>query len=474
MTSTPGTEPAGDAKPLPTSRYFGYAAGDAANNLTFSMVSAFLLVYYTDVAGIAAAAAGTLFLIVRIWGGVSDLVAGNLVDKTTTRWGRFRPFLLFGAAPLMLLLIAVFSIPPALGDTGRLVWAFASYALFQLAYSFVNIPYGSLSAAMTQEPGERARLSTSRSIAASLTILVIALVVSPQIEGAENLQASLTRTTVVFAVVGVALYLWCFATSRERVFRATGTASSGRTFDMLRQNRPLIVLCGAALVFLGGMFSLQTVAVYYARDVLGHAELYIWLTVAQTAGMLIAAVIVPMIVGAVGKKRTFLVAAGAGAVVALGVALAPSSNPVLGVAAYGLLGIPLGVISTLIWALQADTVDFGEWRSGVRAEGASYSVLSFMRKAGQAVGGAAAAYTIGLGGYVSGAGSQSVSAIASVRVAAGGIPVATMLLAGVIMLAYPLTEKAYRAIIADVAERRAGVASTPSGSPATVSEDRTE
>jgi glucuronide carrier protein len=440
-------------KPLRTLQYFGYAAGDAANNLTFSMVSAFLLIYYTDVAGISAATAGTLFLVVRIWGGVSDLIAGGRVDRTSTRWGRFRPYLLFGAVPLMLLLIAVFSIPGGLSDTGKVVWAFASYALFQLVYSFVNIPYGSLSAAMTRDPGERAKLSTSRSIAASLTILVIALVVSPQIEGAENLQFSLTITTVGFAVVGVALYLWCFATSRETVRRGTGTVPLRETLGMLRQNRPLIILCGAALVFLAGMFSLQTAAVYYARDVLGDADLYIWLTVVQTAGMLIAASIVPKAVGAIGKKRTFVAAAVAGAIIALGVAFAPASNPVVGIVAYGLLGIPLGLISTLIWALQADTVDYGEWKSGVRAEGASYSVLSFMRKAGQGVGGAAAAYTLGIGGYVSGAGSQSESAIAAVRVAAGGIPIATMLAAGVIMLAYPLTEKAYRRILGDIAER---------------------
>ena len=142
---------ADDVKPLRTSQYFGYAAGDAANNITFSMVSAFLLIYYTDVAGISAGTAGTLFLVVRIWGGVSDLIAGGRVDKTSTRWGRFRPYILFGGVPLMLLLVAVFTIPSGLSDTGKVIWAYPSYALFQLAYSFVNIPYGSLSAAMTQD-----------------------------------------------------------------------------------------------------------------------------------------------------------------------------------------------------------------------------------------------------------------------------------------------------------------------------------
>lgn len=146
-------------------QYLGYGAGDAANNLTFMMVSAFLLIYYTNVAGISAATAGTLFLVVRIWGGFTDLFAGRRVDETQTRWGKFRPYVLFGSVPLLVLLVALFSIPGGLGPGGKLLWAYASYALFQLAYSFVNIPYGSLSAAMTQVPDERAKLSTSRSIA---------------------------------------------------------------------------------------------------------------------------------------------------------------------------------------------------------------------------------------------------------------------------------------------------------------------
>jgi glucuronide carrier protein len=243
---------------------------------------------------------------------------------------------------------------------------------------------------------------------------------------------------------------------------------------MLRQNRPLIILSVATLIFLTGMFALQTVGVYYARDVLGNADLYIVLTVVQTAGMLVAAVIVPMAVAAVGKKRTYLVASVVGAVAALGVALAPSSDPALGVAAYGLLGVPLGVINTLIFAFQADTVDYGEWKSGVRAEGASYAVLSFMRKAGQGVGGAAAAYTIGLGGYVSAASSQSDSAIASVRVAAGGVPFVTLLVVGIVMLAYPLTEKAFRGVVAEIAERRAAAEVTSAASATTARHDRTD
>jgi glucuronide carrier protein len=142
-------------------QYLGYGAGDAANNLAFSLTSMFLLIYYTDVIRIAATRVGPLFLVVRVFDAFADLFARRVVDTTDTRWGRFRPFLLFAGVPLLLLIVAVFSVPD-LGDTGTLVYAYVSYLLFGLAYSLANIPYGSLATAMTQEAVERSKLATFR------------------------------------------------------------------------------------------------------------------------------------------------------------------------------------------------------------------------------------------------------------------------------------------------------------------------
>ena len=204
---------------LGAAQYLGYAGGDAANNLTFTLVSMFLLVYYTDVVGIAAGAAGTILLVARVWGAFTDVFAGRMVDKTDTRWGRFRPYFLFAGLPLMLLAVATFSVPGGRSETVTLVYAYATYMLFYLAYSLVNIPFGSLASAMTQLPDERAKLSSARSIGAAAAIIGLTVVVSPQVSESTDLQRSLTITTLIFAVVGVALYLFLFATSRETVVR---------------------------------------------------------------------------------------------------------------------------------------------------------------------------------------------------------------------------------------------------------------
>jgi glucuronide carrier protein len=436
-------------------QYLGYGFGDAANNLTFAMVSSFLLIYYTDVAGIPAAAAGTVFLVVRIWGGFTDLFAGRRVDATNTRWGKFRPYLLFVSLPLLLSLVAMFTVPGGWSLEAKLVYAYATYALFQLLYSFVNIPYGSLAAAMTQVPDERSRLSSYRMVFTSLTILLLAFVVSPQIEGSENLQRSLTITTLVFVVAGMAFYLFTFFTSREQVERDVETASLRDTLGMLRQNGPLIVLCLSCLLFLTGMFSMQTVAVYYARDVLGNANYYIVMSVVGTVAMIIASMLVPNAARAIGKKRAYILGGFIAVAAGVAMALAPGSIPAIGIACYGVLNFGVGLVNTLIFAIQADTVDYGEWRTGVRGEGSAYSVLSFTRKVGQGVGGAAASFTLGLGGYVSGAATQTDAAVSSIKVAVGVVPAVAILIGALIMFAYPLTEDVFRRIVQETAARRA-------------------
>jgi glucuronide carrier protein len=448
----------GDVPRLRAPQYLGYAAGEVANNLTFQMVAVFVLIYYTDVAGIAASTAGTLLLAVRFAGGFTDLLAGRSVDWTATRWGRFRPYLLFGSVPLLVLLVATFSIPSGLGDGATVAWAFVSYTLFSLAYSYVNIPYGSLSAAITQRPDERAKLSSARAVAASLTILVIAVVVAPQIEGSSDLQRTLTVTTAAFAVVGFLLYLWCFGSAREAARPATDRAGVRETVAMIRQNRPLVLLCASTLLFLTGMFSLSAVGVFYARDVLGNADYYIAMTAVQTVAMVAAAAAIPAVVANFGKRRAFIVSGAFAAAAAVAFAFAPASVPALAIACYGVIGVGFGALNALVFALQADTVEYGEWNSGVRAEGASSSLLSFPRTVGQGVGGAAAAYTIGIGGYVSGAATQTDAAVTSIKIAAGVVPAVAVGAAALVMFSYPLTEQAFRAVVAELARRRAAQA----------------
>ena len=441
-------------------QYLGYAAGDAANNLAFSMTSMFLLVYYTDVAGISAAAAGTLFLLIRIWDGFADIFAGRTVDRTMTRWGKFRPFFLFGAAPLMLLAFATFTLPGEVEGEGlTLLVAYLTYGLLGLAYSLVNIPYGSLASAMTQRPEERGRLASFRMIGTALTGILLAFVVAPQVKrytgDPDGFQHSLAITMGVFAVVGFGLYMFLFATSRETVQRDVASVSMRQSFDTLRHNRPLVMLCVASLAFLTALFSLQTVQVYYARDVLGNANLLTLLTVLSVGSIFVIAPLIPRLVTAIGKKKAFLGFGVVGVAAGVGITLSPPSVVWVPLLFFALMGISTAGVNTLMWALEADTVEYGEWKTGVRTEGITYALFSFTRKLGQAVGGAMAAFVIGAGGYVGGVAAQSQSAINAIRFASGFAPAIFILIGIAIFFRYPLTEQTFATMVAETAARRA-------------------
>ena len=462
MTTTRPVEATTAAAPprLGPLQYLGYAAGDAANNLAFSMTSMFLLVYYTDVAGISAAAAGTLFLLIRIWDGFADIFAGRMVDRTMTRWGKFRPFFLFGAAPLMLLAFATFTLPGLVQGSGTaLLLAYLTYGLLGLAYSLVNIPYGSLASAMTQRPDERGRLASFRMIGTALTGILLAFVVAPQVKrytgDPDGFQHSLAITMGIFAVVGFGLYMFLFATSRETVQRDVASVSMRQSFNTLKHNRPLVMLCLASLAFLTALFSLQTVQVYYARDVLGNATLLTVLTILSVGSIFIIAPFIPRLVVAIGKKKAFLGFGVIGVVAGVGISLSPPSVVWVPLVFFALMGISTAGVNTLMWALEADTVEYGEWKTGVRTEGITYALFSFTRKFGQAVGGALAAFIIGAGGYVGGMAAQSQSAINAIRFASGFAPAIFILIGIAIFFRYPLTEQTFATMVAETAARRA-------------------
>jgi glucuronide carrier protein len=260
----------------------------------------------------------------------------------------------------------------------------------------------------------------------------------------------------VFVVVGAALYLLTFLTAREQVQRDVPRVSLRQSFATLKTNRPLIMLCASGLLFLTGMITASTVGAFYARDVLGNANLFIWMTLVQTVGTFAIALFIPAMVRTLGKKRGYLVLGLVAIVAGAGITLTPGAGRVVVLFFFFLFGIGVGGVNTLMWALEADTVEYGEWKTGVRTEGITYALFSFTRKMGQALGGSAAAYTLGLGGYLAGKGAvQPESARTAIKVAAGLLPAGFILLSVALMLIYPLTERVFRDVVAEVAARRA-------------------
>lgn len=443
----------------------GYGAGDAANNLAFTTATMFLLVYYTDVAGISAAAAGTLLLTVRIFDAFADVFAGRLVDRAySKRFGKFRPFIMFGSIPLLLLSVAAFSIPQV-GETGMLLYAYVTYAALGLAYSLVNIPYGSLAGAMTQDPGERAKLGSARMIGGLLVGSALGIFVAPIIKPGADLQAIFTTITLVFVAIGAALYFFTCLTAKERVHRSVPKVSFKQSMETLKGNRPLLMLCLSSFLFLTGYMALSSVQLYYLRDVLGRLDLYPVLSVAQLVVTFVLAPLMPKLVRNFGKKSIYVAAGFLSAVGGAIVFFAPATMVWVGFS--GLLLSMLGVmaVNIVVWALEADTVEYGEWKTGVRTEGITYALFSFTRKTGQAVGGALAAYALAAGGYKSGT-THSAESLQAIQFAAGALPAIMTIFAIVVMAKYKLTDAFHAQILGEIKARRSAEASGPETSEA--------
>ena len=444
---------------LPASRILGYGAGDAGCNIAFQMTGLFLLIFYTNVVGINPIHAGNIFLFVKFWDAFADLFAGRMVDRTMTRWGKFRPFLLWFSVPLLASNLLCFWIPVD-GYGAKLAWATISYALLGLLYSLVNIPFGSLAGAMSQNPIDRSRLASARMVGSGTTILLLALILAPQMKASSNLALSFLVTAAIFLVIGAILFFTTFATARETVVRDVAQVSLRQTIQTVTKNGPLARLCASSLFYLTGQNIIGALAIYIAIDVLGQYDRGNWLatvvTIITTGAVIYVGPFGPIVTRRLGKKHGFMIAA-AGAVVGGGIFVI-SGNLVVALLGLFFVGIGMALLNTMTWALEADTVEYGEYRTGIRTEGATYAAFSFIRKVGQAVGAAVAGYALAWAGYngalKSTGRSQAPEVLDRMQLAAGVLPAVCFVLALLIMATYPLTEARFKEIVQSIQANR--------------------
>ena len=459
----------------------GYGAGDFANNLAFSLSTTFLLLYYTDVVGLPAAAIGTMFLIVRLWDAFADLFAGRMVDRTMTRWGKFRPFILFGSIPLLVMSVLTFYVPQGWDGGAQLLYAYVTYAVLGLIYSMVNVPYGSLATAMTQVSRQRAKLAVARGLGAGLGGLLLAFIISPQIqkitsnkalsaqERAEQMQSVFLTTTLAFVALGFALYFLTFLWCKEVVVRIEPRVSIKDTFRTLKTNKPLGILCLSSFFYLIGAFAVGGATAFYSIYVLGDAKYIIWITLLSRARQLRHRTVRPCAGGPFRQEEPVPVLRDLHRRRRCRAVLRPRQPAAAGPAVRGrsrASGVSL--INTLMFALEADTVEYGEWKTNQRTEGATYAIFSFTRKITQSIGGALGAFALALGGYITKLAADQVqpeSAIIAIKASMGLIPAAAAIIAMLAFIAYPLTEKRYAEIVDENDARKEKVLADQSVAP---------
>lgn len=467
MTTTTATAQ-GTAQPLKLKNYLAYAAGDAANNVSFTMAGMFLILYYTNVVGISGGVIGTMFLVLRFIDAVTDVMMGRLIDmKKPGRLGKFRPIILWFSAPLLIssfLIYAAKWLFPDASVTFYTVYMYVFYILMgSIFYTAVNIAYGSMAPSLTQQPGERAKLAGFRMYGAAIMVLLLVWVISPQIRGkagdAAALQDALVIAVGALSVLGMGLYLFTVWGTKEQVARSATPVSLKESLTSLKVNRPLQILSLAAVLFLIGMTVLSTLGTYIAIYVQGDAN-YIAINItAQTVALFVSVPLIPRMVRTIGKRSGYLLLSSAMYIGGLMLWFIPAENaPWLISLAFFVMGIGVYGVNTLMWALEADCVEYGEWKIGQRTEGTTYAVFSFTRKMGQALGGFVGGWALVWAGFVAAdvaAGVPVTDEVAgNIRMWAAIFILASTVLTQLAMLLYPLSEKKYLEIVSEIAARR--------------------
>lgn len=429
----------------PASRV-GYGVGDFGINLYFISVMTYLLYFYTDVFGLSAAAAGGVFLLARVVDAITDPLMGMIAERTRTRWGRLRPYILFGALPLGVISILTFTTPD-LNASGKLWWAYITYIAFGIAYTVVGIPYSAMTASLTTHHQERTVLSTIRMGFAFGGGYVISVGMLPLVGLFETPQAGFRWALIIFSVVATALLCLTFAATEERI--QPPAAQKLALTDSLKavfKNPPLMVVL---VLFTGGMLSFtvrQTVTLYYFKYNLGREDLVALFFGITMPVMFVGLLAVPKLAATVGKAGGIMLGAVITIVGSMGLYFTPYDAIGWiyfwgGVTALG--GTPIAVLG---WAMIPDTVEYAQWKMGLRADGAIFSFASFFQKLAKALGGAGVAGALALVGYTANV-EQSASSLETIHGLMTLAPTAIMVVMIVAAFFYRLDEATHTEIV---------------------------
>lgn len=449
----------------------GYGFGDMASSMFWKLFGTYLLFFYTDVMGLAAGAIGTMFLITRIWDTLFDPVVGVMTDRTSSRWGKFRPYILYMAIPFGLIGILTFTTPDY-GVTGKLIYAYITYSAMMMIYSLINVPYASLLGVISADGKERNILASFRMSFAFAGSLIAFALLEPLVSyfgKSGDLQKSWQLSVAVIAIICSILFLLCFAWVKERVkpIREEKVSLKDDIKDLFA-NRPWWILLGAGIAALIFNSIRDGATLYYFKYYLastgnvsfdgmglgGFTVSYsaLYLMLGQAANIL-GVVLASPIANKLGKKNTYLGAMVIAAILSILFYWLGKEQLALIFCFQILISACAGMIFPLLWSMYADTADYSEWRTGRRATGLIFSSSSMSQKFGWTIGGALTGWLLQYFGFKANE-VQGENVQTGILLMLSFLPAIGALLSIVFIALYPLSEKKIAEISTDLEARR--------------------
>lgn len=436
-----------------------YGMGDVGCNFSWMFVGNFLMIFYTDVFGISMSAVAALMLFSRFWDAINDPIVGGLTDSTNTRWGRYRPWLLIAAPLTAVVLIASFWAHPDWNDTVKIVYMIITYCILVLGYTCVNIPYGTLCGAMTQNIEERAKINTFRSVSAMIAIGVINIITIPLISklGNGSDQQGYLLVAILYGIIFALCHIFCFAKTKEAV-----TVPEKKKIPIklqiktVAQNKPYLLALIGQFLFGVTLYGRNADALYYFKYVEGSETLF------TTYSLVI---IIPSIIGAglfqilfkltENKDRTASILAFCTGVSMLSLYLfSPVESAVAFYIFSGLTQFFFAGFNTAIYAIIPDCVEYGEWKTGIRNDGFQYAFISLGNKIGMAIGTSVLAAALSCAGFEANI-KQNEAVLSIMKHSFSTIPGVLWIITAVVLFFYRLNKKSYNKIVDEIKERKA-------------------
>ena len=434
-----------------------YGMGDVGCNFSWMFVGNFLMIFYTDVFGISMSAVATLMLFSRFWDAINDPIIGGLSDKTHTRWGRYRPWLLFAAPLTALVLILTFWAHPDWSQTHKIIYMAVTYCILVLGYTCVNIPYGTLCGAMTQNMTERAQINTSRSVSAMIAIGIINIITIPLIEwlGNGNARQGYLLIAILYGTIFAVCHIFCFAKTKEVVEVPVAQKIPLRLqLQAVAKNKPYLLALLGQVLFGFILYGRNADLLYYFTYVENDAVLFTYYSMA---------IIIPSIIGAACFPKVFQLTSNKGwaaSVFAFGTGItiialfffSPVTSPIPFYLFAALSQFFFSGFNTAIYAIIPDCVEYGEWRTGIRNDGFQYAFISLGNKIGMALGTALLALSLGWAGYEANT-TQNEAVVAIMRHSFSTIPGILWVVTALALFFYKLDKRSYNRILAVIKYR---------------------
>ncbi|MEX3070468.1 glycoside-pentoside-hexuronide (GPH):cation symporter [Vibrio alginolyticus] len=420
-----------------------YGLGDTGCNFVWQTVMLFLAYFYTDIYGLSPAHMGTMFLLVRFIDAATDPIMGSIVDRTKSKYGRYRPYLLWMAVPFGIACMLAF-FTPDFGETGKIIYAYVSYIFLTLMYTAINVPYCAMANAMTNDSNERTSLQSYRFALSTAGGLVVAMVALPLVDviGQGDVQKGYLGAMAVMGLGAIALFFFSFANTKERVSQEEEKSQSVmEDLKLLAKNNQWRVLFVVNIVLLTGVVLKGASTMYYVNTVMARPDLATTFMVVGMLANIVGAIGSAPVLGKYDKPTVYRVLIIlSGFLSALLFAVEPSNVAMV----FGLV-ILLGVVqmstTPILWSMMSDVVDYEKTRSNRTLSGMVFSTNLFAIKLGIALGGAAVGWILAWSGYVGGAEEQSQQAVTAINLLYTVIPGGIFVSLAVLMSFYHLDNK---------------------------------